>query len=355
MTKQTMRKQFIRLLNIHGISSDEGKVREYLYSCLQNTMSKVEVDSYGNLLAEKKFGTGKGAVVMLSAHMDTVSSVYADRKVIERDGFFMSDYGTLGADDRAGIAIILEVLRNLNNLSSFNGILKIAFSREEEIGCIGASRISHKWYSDVDLAIIVDRRGTRDIVTGCSSAFCSDAVGVFMENVAGLIDQKDWECVEGGISDAMVFSSNGINSINLSAGYDNEHTSNEYASLEAMKDTAKLILQAFAVIDDFAGTFGEVPKHNKWVQPYVTNYKQTHYKGTDGSWYEEDYYSEKAYSISDYMKPDYTTPDGDIEVYVISADECMLKQDDQEMYVSGENFDYIMTYLKNQLKGAEIQ
>ncbi|MEL0642581.1 hypothetical protein V6260_18530, partial [Pseudoalteromonas aliena] len=88
-------------------------------------------------------------------------------------------------------------------------------------------KIDPDWYKDVDLAIVVDRRSNRDIVAGCGMAFCSDAVGYFMEDVSKMADM-DWKCVEGGISDAMVFAENGINSINLSAGYMNEHTANEY-------------------------------------------------------------------------------------------------------------------------------
>lgn len=275
---KTLRNQFIELLNIHGTSGNEKPVRDYLKPILTELMDSVKVDNYGNLLADKKCGDGNGATVLLSAHMDTVKGVLADRELIEtEDGIIMSNKGALGADDRGGIAIILTVLRNLNKLN-FNGHIKVSFSREEEIGCIGASKIDPNWYAnDTDLAIVVDRKGNRDIVVGCGMAFCSDSVGYFMENVSKMADM-DWRAVEGGISDAMVFAEHGINSINISAGYMNEHTANEYASLKDMRDTVKLILQTIAIINQFYKTFELVPNENKWVKSWYYKDSYNYYE-----------------------------------------------------------------------------
>ena len=328
-----MKKQLINLLNIHATSGNEAPVRKYLKPILTNLMDVVKVDSYGNLLAEKKCGNGNGATVLLSAHMDTVKGVLADRKlIITEDGIIMSNKGALGADDRAGIAIILTVLRNLNKLN-FNGTIKVAFSREEEIGCVGASKIDPNWYKDVDLAIVVDRRGNRDIVVGCCGmAFCSDSVGYFMEDVAKLIDMPDWKCVEGGISDAIVFAEHGINSINLSAGYMNEHTANEYVSLKDMRNTVRLILQTIAVINRFYKTFGLVPNENKWVK----------------SWYYKGYYNYYEDSFEgEYVWVEEADLNGDVYIYDVGAD-IVIQQGNHEIILSRET----MKSLIKQLSGA---
>ena len=65
-----MKKQLIKLLNIHGVSGDEGRVRNYLKPILTEMMDVVEVDSYGNLLGTKKIGSGEGATILLSAQKD---------------------------------------------------------------------------------------------------------------------------------------------------------------------------------------------------------------------------------------------------------------------------------------------
>lgn len=328
---KNLRSQFIELLNIHGTSGNEKPVRDYLKPILTELMDNVKVDDYGNLLADKKCGDGNGATVLLSAHMDTVKGVLADRKLVEtEDGIIMSNKGALGADDRGGIAIILTVLRNLNKLN-FNGHIKVSFSREEEIGCVGASNIDPDWYANADLAIVVDRRGNRDIVVGCGMAFCSDSVGYFMEDVSKMADM-DWRAVEGGISDAMVFAENGINSINLSAGYMNEHTVNEYASLKDMGDTVRLILQTIAVINQFYKTFEPVPNENKWV-------KSWYYKG-NYNYYED--------SFEDgYVWAEEADLNGDVYVYDVGAN-IVIQQGNQEIIISRES----MKSLIKQLNGA---
>lgn len=329
---KNLRNQFIELLNIHGTSGNEKPVRDYLKPILTELMDNVKVDDYGNLLADKKCGDGNGATVLLSAHMDTVKGVLADRELIEtEDGIIMSNKGALGADDRGGIAIILTVLRNLNKLN-FNGHIKVSFSREEEIGCVGASKIDPDWYAnDTDLAIVVDRRGNRDIVVGCGMAFCSDSVGYFMEDVSKMADM-DWKAVEGGISDAMVFAEHGVNSINLSAGYMNEHTVNEYASLKDMRDTVRLILQTIAVINQFYKTFEAVPRENKWV-------KSWYHKGNYN--YYEDVFEEE------HVWAEETDLNGDVYVYDVGTG-IVIQQGNQEIILSRES----VKSLIKQLNGA---
>lgn len=262
-----IKERLIELLNIHGVSGNEKPVSDYLAPILSDIMDEVVIDGYGNLLGTMKAGTGTGATILLSAHMDTVKGVRADKIVIESDGIVRAELpdgsrAILGADDRAGIAIALDVLKYIPE--SFDGIIKVAFSREEEIGCIGADKISTDFLKGIDLAIVIDRRGNRDIVVGSSVAFCSDAVGDFIEHMSELQDM-DWECVQGGMSDAMVFASRGINSINLSTGYDNEHTIHEYVSIPNMLETSTLITQALAVVNRYVKGFGGVPNANKWV------------------------------------------------------------------------------------------
>ena len=329
---KNLRNQFIELLNIHGTSGNENPVRDYLKPILTELMDNVKVDDYGNLLADKKCGDGNGATVLLSAHMDTVKGVLADRELIEtEDGIIMSNKGALGADDRGGIAIILTVLRNLDKLN-FNGHIKVSFSREEEIGCVGASKIDPDWYAnDTDLAIVVDRRGNRDIVVGCGMAFCSDSVGYFMEDVSKMADM-DWKAVEGGVSDAMVFAEHGVNSINLSAGYMNEHTVNEYASLKDMRDTVRLILQTIAVINQFYKTFEAVPRENKWVKSW---YHKGNYNYYEDVFEEEHVWAEEA------------DLNGDVYVYDVGAD-IVIQQGNQEIILSRES----MKSLIKQLNGA---
>lgn len=337
-----MKKQLVELLNIHAVSGNEKPVAEYVIPKLTKLMDAVYQDAYGNVLAEKKVGNGRGATILLSAHMDTVKGVLADRKLVFGEDTITSDKGALGADDRAGIAIIFAVLRNIKKLK-FNGTIKVSFSREEEIGVVGAGKIDPKFYEDVDLAIVVDRRGNRDIVVGCGMAYCSDNVGNFMQEVGAMIDM-DWKCIEGGISDAIVFAENGINAINLSAGYYGEHTDKEYVVISQMKDTVRLILQAFAIVNDFVHTFGDVPKSNKWVESWYYNYRDSKYNKyyQAGIEYAVDYsdsFVEDIYAES-------SDKNGDVFVYEIGAD-VVIQQGDNEILLSRESLRDLISQLKN--------
>jgi putative aminopeptidase FrvX len=332
MLMKNMKKQLIELLGIHAVSGNEKPVRQYLQVQLSSLVDKMHTDEYGNLLAEVKVGSGEGATILLSAHMDTVKGVLADRELTESKGVIMSDKGVLGADDRAGIAIILTVLRNVKKLRTFNGVIKIAFSREEEIGCIGAGKINPEWYKDVDLAIVVDRQGNRDIVVGCGMAFCSNNVGLFMENVSQLVEM-DWICVEGGISDAMVFSENGINSVNISAGYMNEHTNREFVSIDDMKDTVLLIMQTLITIGQFRDTFGKVPSENTWVKAW----KVCDYKYDDSRYYEDAYSNDIWAQVDD--------KEGDVYCYEM-GNGVVIQQGENEIILSKDSLRRLIDQLK---------
>ncbi|AYP68168.1 peptidase T [Bacillus phage vB_BcoS-136] len=327
-----MRKQLIELLGIHATSGNEKPVRDYLLPILKELTDKVVVDDYGNLLAEKKVGTGMGSTVLLSAHMDTVRGVLKDRVLIEKDGIITSSKGVLGADDRSGIAIILQVLRSLENIKGFNGTIKVAFSREEEIGCKGAEEIDVDWYKGTDLAIVCDRRGSRDIVVGCGMAFCSDSVGFFMEEVSRMADMN-WIATEGGISDAMTFATNGINSVNLSVGYREEHTDKEFVVLSDMRNTVRLILQTLAVINDFAHSFEDVPVDNHWVKSWYYGGKSYGYNYDDTLGLEDIYLEEQ-------------DENGEVYVYEIGKD-VVIQQGNNEILLSRESLRSLVRQLKD--------
>lgn len=264
---QKLKKELIELLKIVAPSGKEQPVVEYTLPILELLCDKVWIDTYGNLLAEKKVGIGEGATVLLSAHMDSVNNLHPKRKVVEKKGVIKATKGILGADDRAGIATILAVLRNIER-TDFQGTLQLAFPREEEIGCVGSSKINKDWIKKADLAIVIDRRGNKDIVVGTfGQAFCSNAVASFFTECSSVLD-ADWAPCEGGISDACSYSEIGVNSVNLSVGYMNEHTEDEFVVIKDVMKTVNLILQSLVLVNSFVDTFGDPTEGNDWIEEY---------------------------------------------------------------------------------------
>jgi tripeptide aminopeptidase len=142
--------------------------------------------------------------------------------------------------------VILEILDFIRH-SRFQGTLKIAFTVEEEIGCLGSRHINPTFLQDVDAAIAVNRRGTRDIVTSYAGIvpFCGDNYGRIFETAGALAGMPDWKMTHGGLSDAKVFAEFGIPAVNLSVGYQHEHTEFETLDYKVTLETVLLLETVF--------------------------------------------------------------------------------------------------------------
>lgn len=234
-----MRNTLLDLLALPGPSGREGLVADYVTDRLAALQMRVERDAFGNVLAEMPLG--EGPTVLLSAHMDTVDAFVPGRQIVWSGETIRSSAGILGADDRAGIAIVLETLHRVRR-AGLRGTIKAAFTCAEEIGRIGSRHIAPEWLEGVDTAVVADRRNRRDIVTSCwYMSFCPPETGTFWEETARRIGQPDWQVCRGGISDAVTYSEYGIPSVNLSCGYQHEHTPDEELHWPSLEDTTRLI------------------------------------------------------------------------------------------------------------------
>ena len=100
----------IEILRIPSTSGHEELVRTYLQQQLSHLKIPFSADEAGNLIATL---AGQGRPLLLNAHMDRVPPGLGHEPIL-RDGILYSDGNTnLGADDAAGIVIILETLRRV--------------------------------------------------------------------------------------------------------------------------------------------------------------------------------------------------------------------------------------------------
>ena len=129
-------KSLVELVGLPSTSGHEERVRAYLEERLGRLGLTSQVDAAGNLIATLP---GTGRPVLLNAHMDRVPPGLAHTPVL-RDGVLYSDGTTnLGADDAAGLAIILEILTRLVEEQLPPPPLVIVFTVQEEVGLRGAS------------------------------------------------------------------------------------------------------------------------------------------------------------------------------------------------------------------------
>lgn len=134
-------KTFIDLAEIDSPSGKEEKVSLYIEQWFNKHSVLYKKDSYGNLIATIR---GAGKPLLLSAHMDTVDPCRGIKAAIKNDTIVSSGNTILGADDKAGIAEILEAMLVMKEKKVSHRPLKIVFTREEETGVYGAMALSDK-------------------------------------------------------------------------------------------------------------------------------------------------------------------------------------------------------------------
>ncbi len=135
---------FVRLCEIPSPSGSEEHVAEYVTGELRALGLEVTEDDTaahtgagsGNLMARIPGPPGAPGV-MLCAHMDTVPVV--DRIEVElEDGMYRNRHeAILGADDKAGVAVLVELARRLAEHGAPAGC-ELVFTTGEEVGLRGA-------------------------------------------------------------------------------------------------------------------------------------------------------------------------------------------------------------------------
>jgi putative aminopeptidase FrvX len=199
---------------------------------------------------------------MLSAHMDVIYELAADSQLVKNGSIWSRSEGILGADDRAGIAMILILLDELPT-QGFNGTIKVAFTVQEETGQKGAVKLDSSFYKDVKMAVSLDRRNGNDIVirSNGSKTYGPEELGKLFETASKELwnGENNYIITNGGVSDLRVWSAEGVPSLNLSVGFRNEHTPYETLDIEEWRRTRQLVLHVLTTkkIGKFIFTQGE--------------------------------------------------------------------------------------------------
>ena len=136
---ERMVRQFMEMVRIDSESGEEGPFMEYLLGEVAAAGGEAALDGYGNLIASFPAKGCKGAEpILLSCHGDTVKPGVGIEPVLGEDGVIRSAGETiLGADDKAGIAEVLEALR----VAPVRPPIELAVSRQEEVGLLGVKAL----------------------------------------------------------------------------------------------------------------------------------------------------------------------------------------------------------------------
>jgi hypothetical protein len=258
----------------------------------------MQKDEWGNYFY--KVGESRS---IFAAHLDTVSKDYVtvthvfDGNLIKTDG-----KTTLGADDKAGITILLWMIQN-----NVPGLYY--FFIGEEVGCIGSGKAAKSmdfshinpvpksgfYKGNYDRIISFDRRDVGSVITFQSSSRCcsddfADALCRELNQTRKMSYKKD----TGGVyTDSAEFTHLVPECTNVSVGYYKEHTTNESQDIIHLTNLA----EACVKVDWEKLPTKRDPNTNEWKDysyPTSRNWSRKDYG------YNDDYYDYGNYESMGY-------------------------------------------------------
>ncbi|MFN0093357.1 MAG: M20/M25/M40 family metallo-hydrolase [Dehalococcoidia bacterium] len=154
---------FLDLVAIDSPSGNEDAIASELEARFRALGLGAAQDGAGNVLA---FRDGEGDPLLLSAHMDTVEPGRGIRPVWDGPDIIRSDGTTiLGADNKGGCAVILEVIASAIEDGARTRPIEVAISRGEEIGLVGAQGMDYAQLR-AKVAIVIDSGGPPSSIQG---------------------------------------------------------------------------------------------------------------------------------------------------------------------------------------------
>lgn len=226
-------------------------IQKYFYGnqniLRKNIINNLEVpfkEFDGNIYSIRKPG-----FPVFIAHMDTVGVCNMSSFLRIRAGILTRKNSGLGADDRAGVALIMKHHKNINFI----------FTRDEEIGRKGATALAQdkdfqKDLEGVTAIIQLDCTGHK-VVRGALHGYCQEDLMVDLRKV--IPDIKD---SHGSFSDLDEFIDKKPG-INLSVGYYLQHTKQESLNMRELSFVDSKII---GLNNGLIGTY-KIPEKKKYT------------------------------------------------------------------------------------------
>lgn len=236
----------------------------------------------------------KQSTMLLQAHTDTVR-VDKTPVIVTQEKNILRANGVLGADDRAGIFAIIEIVKACKE----NGIEvpNLIFTSGEEIGGVGMKKLTNKIkakkFKHIMMAIALDRKGAGEYVV----------YNTLPEEIKNYTESFGWNSGYGTFSDIEIFTTKyHIPSINISVGYHNAHMQTECLHLDELNLSLirleemlkEPMLKKYEAYEEYTGSY--LGHHNY-------NYDGYNYAGGQGF----KMYDNKKYQ-DEYVKNDFRIP-----------------------------------------------
>jgi di/tripeptidase len=295
VNKERLLNDFLELVQVPGASRKERKIADKIkeelaemgLEAFEDDAGKAIRGNAGNLIVNIEGNVEGAPTLLFAAHMDTVPLAVGVKPQI-KDGYVITDGTTaLGGDNRAGVAEILEAVREVREQNLPHGDLQLLFTVAEEEGLLGAQALDPKLLKS-DYAFAVDvfeanqlytqgrhflingeeppkidlTKITHDDIHAAREAAKHAPVvppshlrlteaekkifGLATDAMQDLGFKPEFRAIEWAGTDAIALREHGLNAISLGAGEDNPHTRSERVEITDLERSTQLIRSLIA-------------------------------------------------------------------------------------------------------------
>lgn len=272
-------------------------------------------DEFGNLY----YQIGENPSTMFTCHLDTASYNQDDVHHVIKGNMIYSDGSTiLGADDKAGVVILLYLIEN-----NITGLYY--FFLGEERGCIGSRKLASKHSKDplinIKKVISFDRRGYDSVITHqLSGRSCSDE---FAREVSEHLNKVSSSLFDVGFryspdptgiyTDSAQFTSVYSECTNISVGYQNEHTKYESQDINHLNRLCQVVSKIdWEKVNNYRNqnkkySYDDLWDDDDYHSPKINSYQNTSWKLNENVTSEVTVYDTEFYGHESRIKYDYNT------------------------------------------------
>ena len=247
MNDQTQRLK--DLLSVPTYTWEEDELIQHVIGNAENLCDKITTDDLGSIYITKGECKPNTHYPCFVAHLDSVHQkvdmVVKEESLPNAQGEFKTAFKAyekisgeptgIGGDDKAGVFICLELLRELDNCKIF---LPVA----EETGCHGSRKANPEFFKDVGYAIQFDSTENNTMSKTLMGVPLFEGDGTFIKEVTEVILEHgitDW--LHHPYTDTMMLKNLfDFSCLNFAAGYYKYHTKNEYVIIEDTLNTLSL-------------------------------------------------------------------------------------------------------------------
>ena len=163
---------FVDILSVDSYWGNEDRVVAIIQPRLEAAGVVCRRDQIGNLICHWPAKGKDSRPIMLNAHMDTVRPTPEMKPVVKADAVYSDGSSVLGADDKAGVAAIVEAVAMVDEAGLPHGPIDLVFTVGEDVGQFGAAAFDP---NDVEsrVALVLDFGGPVGVICDRQAAACN--------------------------------------------------------------------------------------------------------------------------------------------------------------------------------------